>query len=326
MPIGSHESRRRHPARARRRRASPWIAVLGALTLLVACSGEAPLPGEPLRLVSASLPDPVVDESYQADLTPTGGLRPYTYELAEGRLPPGLALQGGTLIGTPTEPGRYEFTVTVTDANLSRTYEEYALTVLELPVPALTLAVPETEVRDRVVLRGRIEDVRGLRGARVRITWDDPALSVADEGVRTPRSDVVALYEAREDGVAVDLAVLGDAVDGDPDVFELVLSVSEPTTIGADVVAEILYSGRHVFDEARVGTAAPDEDVDEATDDETAPDVPGDEGEDGADASGDATDDAEGDEDDGSDDGAADEANPGADSDRTSPPDGQEAP
>ena len=47
----------------------------------------------------------------------SGGAAPYAWSLADGSLPPGLVLgaNDGTISGTPTAPGTYQFTVRVTD-------------------------------------------------------------------------------------------------------------------------------------------------------------------------------------------------------------------
>lgn len=249
-----------HSRTRRRSRSSPaagrraaWTVTALALLLLAGCSGEAPLPGDPLRLVTIAPPEPVLGEPYAHDLTPAGGLRPYAFTLEEGTLPPGLALQGGTLIGTPTELGRYEFTISVSDANLSTTYEDYALTVRDVPVPTLDLAVPETEVRGDTTLRARVVDARRLRGVRVWIDWEDPSLGLGEAGIRASRDDVAVFRSERDGGVAIDAVVLGEPLTGDAELFRLDLTTDEALILGLDVRTEFLYAGRHAFDEERLG-------------------------------------------------------------------------
>jgi hypothetical protein len=229
------------------------LAALVVAAMLAACSGEAPLPGDPLRLATSSLSDPVLGEPYRQEIVAVGGLRPYRLRIDDGDLPPGLSLQGGLLLGTPTELGRYAFVVAVSDGSLASTFERFALTVRDLPVPRVTIAVPDTEVRDAVVLRGRVEDAASLRALRLRLVWQDDALRPADVAVRASRDDVALFQRAEEDALAIDLAFLGDAFDGSAELFRIELSVSEPTRIGMDLEVETLYAGRHAYDERRLG-------------------------------------------------------------------------
>ncbi|MDZ7707920.1 MAG: Ig domain-containing protein [Trueperaceae bacterium] len=245
---------KRFRARSRERRSAARLtAVAMVLALLAACGGEAPLPGDPLRIASARLSDPVLGEPYRADVVAVGGLRPYDLRLEEGTLPPGIALQSGVLVGTPTELGRFEFTIAVSDANLASTFETFTLSVRDVPVPRLQLAVPDTEVRDTTVLRGRIEDARKLRAVRLRLRWGDLGLTLPDDAVSASRSDVALFWEPLPDGVAIDLAVLGEPYTGSGELFQLAVTTDEATRLGFDMTVEMLYSDRHTYDTRRLG-------------------------------------------------------------------------
>jgi hypothetical protein len=274
-----------------------WLAVL--LISLVACSGEAPLPGDPLRIASSSLPDPVLGEPYRADVVAVGGLRPYTVRLEEGGLPTGLSLQGGRLVGTPTELGRFSFTLSVADANLASTFESYELTVRDVPRPELRLALPDTEVRGATTLRGRVEGARDLRAMRLRLVWEGVPLSLPDDAVRASRQDVALFWRADENGVAIDLAVLGEAFDGEGELFRLEVEAAEATRLGMDLRAELLYADRHAFESRRLGAsrsqlerdeAAPRDGADGEPEDATEGVDEGEDAEDGDESAGDATD------------------------------------
>jgi hypothetical protein len=62
----------------------------------------------------------IIGQAYTLPLTVTGGITPYTWSVVDGDLPPGLRVQPrkGNVTGTPTTPGTYHFTVSVTDASI----------------------------------------------------------------------------------------------------------------------------------------------------------------------------------------------------------------
>jgi hypothetical protein len=80
------------------------IAVRQPLTIL----GSSPF--SPARRAASEVSVP-----FTAILSATGGDGAYTWSLSTGALPPGLSLLDGTIDGTPTVPGVYRFTATVTD-------------------------------------------------------------------------------------------------------------------------------------------------------------------------------------------------------------------
>jgi len=73
---------------------------------------------DPLAVVGAgTLPNGIVQLAYAQAVATTGGTGPITFALTTGALPPGLTLRAdGTLAGTPTAGGVYNFTVAATDA------------------------------------------------------------------------------------------------------------------------------------------------------------------------------------------------------------------
>jgi hypothetical protein len=69
-----------------------------------------------ITLAPTSLPNGTQGTAYSQALTTSGGAAPYTYAITAGALPSGLTLSSsGTISGTPTANGTYNFTVTATD-------------------------------------------------------------------------------------------------------------------------------------------------------------------------------------------------------------------
>jgi hypothetical protein len=67
---------------------------------------------------------------YNTKLTAEGGIKPYRYKVAAGRLPPGLKLsRRGKLQGTPTDAGLYSFTVQVQDGRGFVSEQAYRLRI-----------------------------------------------------------------------------------------------------------------------------------------------------------------------------------------------------
>jgi hypothetical protein len=67
-------------------------------------------------------------EPYSFDLRTAGGTPPFAWSVAAGALPPGISLQPetGTLQGTPTQQGNYEFSLVVASgsrASASRAFQ-----------------------------------------------------------------------------------------------------------------------------------------------------------------------------------------------------------
>lgn len=79
------------------------------VTLNIASSG--------ITIITAALPNAVLNTSYSASIAVSGGLAPYQFQINAGQLPPGLFLNQntGAITGTPTLSGSYPFTIRATD-------------------------------------------------------------------------------------------------------------------------------------------------------------------------------------------------------------------
>jgi hypothetical protein len=71
-----------------------------------------------LHVTTSSLASGIVGSAYQAQLAATGGAAPYTWSVASGALPTGIALtSSGAIQGTPTTAGLASFTIQAVDSN-----------------------------------------------------------------------------------------------------------------------------------------------------------------------------------------------------------------
>lgn len=85
----------------------------------------------------STLPPAMVGGAYAQGFFLSGGANPYTWSVASGSLPPGLALtspDGGSdnnnqLSGTPTTAGTYTFTMQVSDYDGQKATQQFSLTV-----------------------------------------------------------------------------------------------------------------------------------------------------------------------------------------------------
>ena len=251
-----------------------FLPLLFLLILLAACGSELETRGETLRVIETSLDDAFLNEEYSADIRVVGGLTPYTYELTGGQLPPGISLQGGNLRGVPSEEGDFTFTVTVSDGNLARTFQEYTLDVTVPPPAALTLNVPTTEIRRTTFLRAEVTDARDLQAFRSQITWDPALFRLVPDSVAADSEMYALFFEASEGQLQVDAAVLGGSISGERRVFEFALQPLGTTTLELVTQTEFISDvGGFGFQETVEGLAPVDpDDFDDLGEDETGGD------------------------------------------------------
>lgn len=100
--------------------------------------------GGGLSIATASLPNGVAGAPYSATISAAGGTQPYTFSVASGFLPAGLALSpAGVLSGTPTSSAIANFTVQVQDSSspaqkVSATYTFTISGALAISTPGLS--------------------------------------------------------------------------------------------------------------------------------------------------------------------------------------------
>ena len=97
-----------------------------------------------ITLSGTTFPIGTVSVAYPATtITQVGGISTTTFAVTAGALPPGLALSStGTVSGTPTGNGPFNFTVTATDVNGCSGSAGYGITINPSPTPAV-LTTPQ---------------------------------------------------------------------------------------------------------------------------------------------------------------------------------------
>jgi hypothetical protein len=97
-----------------------------------------------LTVVTTSLPPGTQNTAYNAMLAATGGVTPYTWSVTAGSLPVGLHLDpsSGAITGTPSGAGISNFTVQVTDFQLSTASAPLSITI----APAVALSITTTSL------------------------------------------------------------------------------------------------------------------------------------------------------------------------------------
>lgn len=107
----------------------------------------------PLEIATAALPAAGISSDYQASLAGRGGSdKGFSWAVSAGQLPPGIRLSkagtpAGTLQGRPTEVGRFNFTIQLTDDAGHRARRSYGIEVTDdrrpLEITTAVTAVPD---------------------------------------------------------------------------------------------------------------------------------------------------------------------------------------
>ncbi len=90
-----------------------------------------------LAITSTSLPGATAGTNYSTNLSATGGVTPYNWNISVGNLPTGMNLSGNTISGIPTTAGTVNFTIMVNDG--SGGSQSAAVSIVVAPAPPLTV-------------------------------------------------------------------------------------------------------------------------------------------------------------------------------------------
>jgi hypothetical protein len=100
----------------------------------------------PLVITTATLKSGIVGTAYSTILAAGGGLRPYTWAITSGALPPGIGLDTATgiLNGTPAVGGTYSVTISVRDSEATpiTVSKSFTITVAISPLAITTSILP----------------------------------------------------------------------------------------------------------------------------------------------------------------------------------------
>jgi hypothetical protein len=92
-----------------------WFWTLLLCLLLIGCVSAPSI--TTLTVTTESLPGATIGTIYAQQLTASGGVPPYTWNVAAGNLPNGVTLNAsGVLAGRATESGSFTFMIQVTDS------------------------------------------------------------------------------------------------------------------------------------------------------------------------------------------------------------------
>nr|WP_082647893.1 putative Ig domain-containing protein [Lysobacter antibioticus] len=94
-------------------------------------------------IAPATVPGAQIGASYNEALSASGGIGPYSFAVTAGALPAGVSLSStGTIAGTPTAGGTFNFTVTASDANAQTGSRAFALTVAAATISVAPTTLP----------------------------------------------------------------------------------------------------------------------------------------------------------------------------------------
>lgn len=159
-----------------------------------------------LAIGTNDMPDATVGVSYSRTLTPVGGRPDYSWLIESGSLPPGLSLaQTGSIAGTPTTAGTFNFVVRVTDGNGSSASK--ALTLVVKPAAPLTITAGQLP---RGSVGTSYSQNIGASGGQTPYTWSIQSGTLPD-GLTLNQTGIISGVPERP-GTASFVLKLTDAV------------------------------------------------------------------------------------------------------------------
>ena len=139
-----------------------------------------------VTITTTTLPTGTVSVSYSQALSTSGGKAPYTWSVSAGALPGGLSLSAGTISGTPSSRGTFQFTVRVLDGAGDTDTQPLTIIVNSNPVittETLPNAIAGSSYTATLAVSGAVS--RSARySRRYRPAWRISQIGVCDTGSR----------------------------------------------------------------------------------------------------------------------------------------------
>ncbi len=107
------------------------------------------------QIAVTKLPTAVDGKPYDANESVTGGVAPFKWAIISGSLPPGLSLDANppSIVGDPTTPGTYNFTMQITDSSTPpQTATEAETIVVTTPLVLAPVTAPQATVGNSFIL------------------------------------------------------------------------------------------------------------------------------------------------------------------------------
>jgi len=145
-----------------------YVSALGLAGCAVTAGPGAGNTGA-FKLTTDSLPAGHAGKAYFSTLAVAGGIAPFSWSVSAGSLPAGVTLGtgNGALVGTPSKPGSYSVTITVSDSTKQISRKTFSIDVASSASP---LSIDSTPIPDGQV-GSAYSAALGVTGGTTPYTW-----------------------------------------------------------------------------------------------------------------------------------------------------------